>query len=186
MTRRVARKGARTPCVTRSVSFDDERGVEDLIETAEWLPVRDTIRDVEHTTDVRVLMEKIARGEDVQKTELVVQLERMLALVARTDADFEALVVMVKRRSRLPRDPDVVELRTLPDGTALVYTPWPVSSRGAVAEDLAAAHPEWVCEHDDPRGVPCFRASQLDVAAAATSYADALYLLGETASFLDT
>jgi hypothetical protein len=170
------------------VSFDEDRFVDELIETAEWQPLgrADTVKDVEHTTDVRVLMEKIARGEEVEKTELVAQLERMLQLVARTDADFEALVIMVRRRSRLRPDGDVVELRTLADGSALIYTPWPVSSRRTLEEDLAAAHPGWLCEHDDPRGVPCFRASALDIATAALSYDDALYLLGEQASFLDT
>jgi hypothetical protein len=168
------------------VSFDDESVCQDWIETSEWKPVQDTIRDVEHSSDVRVLMERIARGDDVGKSELVAQLERMLLLVARTDADFEAVVVMLRRKTKLRRDHDIIELRTLHDGTALVLTPWPVSSKPALEAELAAAHPSWVSEHDDPRGIPCFRASQLDVAAAAASYEDALYVLGDAASYLDT
>jgi hypothetical protein len=175
------------------VSFDEERVSEEFIETAEWHALtppredgRDTVRDATPTSDVRELMEAIARGEPVEKTQLVRELERMLRLVARTDADFEALCVMVRRTTRLRADHDCVELRTLPDGSAIIYTPWPVSSRPTIEAELAEAKPVWLAEHDDPRGVPCFRASSLDIASAALSYDDALYLLGREASFLDT
>ena len=49
---------------------------------------------------------------------------------------------------------------------------------------MRVAYPAWLTEHEDARGVPCFSASDMDLARSAVSYEDALYLLGGGATFL--
>ena len=56
-----------------------------------------------------------------------------------------------------------------------------MSARRDAARALDDAGEAWVAEHDDERGIPCFRAGQLEVARSASSYEDVLYLLGEEA-----
>ena len=148
----------------------------------------DTVRDVETPSDVRNLLDAIAAGHHVERNALIVELDRMLRLVVRTDADFDFLVLMVKRKTSplaLAEDGDIMDVHVLPDGTTIIHTTWSMSTRRIVAASLDQDNAPLVTEHDDDRGVPCFRASQVEIAKSAASYEDALYLLGENAvSFL--
>jgi hypothetical protein len=132
-------------------------------------------------------LDAIAAGHHVERNALINQLDRMLRLVVRTDADFDFLVLMVKRQTSplaLAEDGDIMDVHVLPDGTTIIHTTWSMSTRSIVAASLDQDNAPLVTEHDDGRGVPCFRASQLDVAKSARSYEDALYLLDEAVTFL--
>lgn len=167
------------------MSFDDELGgsstasqdFADTFDTLVGIPVAET------PSDIREMMERIAAGKPVPKTELMSELERMFRLVARTDADFESVVMILQRKTRFPWDPDVLEAVSLKDNTALVHTPWPISSCDVLPEELLARE-DWIEHHEDPRGVPCFRVSLLHVAVAAKSYEDVLRILGESIVWL--
>ncbi len=164
------------------MSFDDDLGgshsaSNDFADTLVGIPVAQT------PSDIREMMERIAAGKPVPKTELMSELERMFRLVARTDADFESVVMIIQRKSHFPWDPDILEAISLKDGTALVHTPWPISSCDVLPEELVARE-DWIQDHEDPRGVPCFRVSLLHVATAARSYEDAVRILGESIVWL--
>jgi hypothetical protein len=141
----------------------------------------DTVRDVETSSDVRSLLDAIAAGEHVERNVLVEELDRMLRLVVRTDADFDFLVLMVKRKTSLAlaEDGDIMDVHVLPDGTTIIHTTWSMSTKRIVAQSFDHDNAPLVTEHDDDRGVPCFRASQVDIAKSARSYDDALHLLGK-------
>lgn len=100
----------------------------------------------------------------------------------------EDLVLLVKRRSTLtvrvdPAD-DVHHVAELTDGL-LIRTIWPHSSSRDEAEVLLAeCYVTWLEEHDDSRGVPCFRAEHLSHVSRSSSYEEALAHLGEATSFL--
>ena len=148
-------------------------------------PQLDTVRDAEAPADVKALLARCAAGEPVDRTVLVAELERMLRLVTATDAGFDRAVLLIRRRSPLALRSDVVrDVYTLPDGSALVSTSWIRSAEARIADWLEGEAHAARAEHDDPRGVPCFRAAQLEIARAAASYEDALYLLGDSVRFL--
>jgi hypothetical protein len=138
---------------------------------------------VETPSDVRSLLDAIAKGEHVERNALIEELDRMMRLVVRTDADFDFLVLMVKRKTSLAlaEDGDIMDVHVLPDGTTIIHTTWSMSTKSIVASSFDHDNAPLIVEHDDERGVPCFRASQVDVAKSASSYEDALYLLGERA-----
>ncbi len=143
----------------------------------------DTVRDVEAPEDVKALFARLGAGERVERTVLVAELERMLGMVRTTAVAFDDAVVLVRRRTALEvpagsRGPDLYASHTLPDGAALLHTTWTIAQRHDLFAVLAGSHEEWLAEHDDARGIPVLRASQLDIARAASSYDDALYLLG--------
>jgi len=145
---------------------------------------QDTVRDVRPSDSVRDLMEKALRGEKVDESRLVSELARMLELVARTNEDFERLVLLV-RASALEglRSPAmrgrVLDVVALPDGSALVQTTFAVSAAAIVGTQLAPLFLD-----EDLGGVPCCASSQLEVAAAAISFEDALYLLGDAVAIV--
>ena len=140
---------------------------------------QDTVRDVRPSESVRDLMDKAMRGDAVDSSRLVRELARMLELVARTDEDFERLVLLV-RTSGLDalRSPAlrgrVMDVVSLPDGSALVQTTFSMSARAFAAAQLGP-----LMLDEELGGVPCFGASRVEVAAAASSFEDALYLLGD-------
>lgn len=149
---------------------------------------QDTVRDKEAPADVKALFARIGEGENVDRTVLVEQLEKMLGLVRSTAAAFDELVVLVGRRT--PLGPEAVlgasharAIHALPDGSALVHTTWTVAEREQLVRVLLRDRPAWLAEHDDPRGFALIRSSLLDVARAASSYADVLYLLGDDVTF---
>jgi hypothetical protein len=139
----------------------------------------DTVRDIETPVEVREL---------TTATVLVRELERMLRQVARTDADFDTLVIMVRRQTPLVIEvgpaSDVQDAYQLGDDAVVVHTSWLVSARGTFRRRLGDDLARWVIEHDDRRGVPCLRAGKLEIARAGASYEDALHLLGEHVTWL--
>ena len=143
----------------------------------------DTVRDIEPPSDARRLLDAVATGTTVERTHLVRELERMLRQVAQTDADFDSLGLLFKRKTTLVVEvgpgSDVHDAYELDDNTVVLQTSWFLSARSHFRRRLADDLAPWVVEHDDPRGIPCFRARQIDVVLAATSYEDALYLLGD-------
>lgn len=151
---------------------------------------QDTVRDKEAPADVKALLARIGAGEKVDRTVLVEQLEKMLGLVRSTAAAFDEAVVLVRRTSALaPSDmfgaPHARAIHTLPDGSALVHTTWTVAEKEELARVLLRDRPAWMAEHEDPRGIAVLRSSLLDVARAASSYDDVLYLLGEDVGFVN-
>lgn len=123
-----------------------------------------------------------------QAVGLVRELERMRWHVARIDADFDALVVFFRRRTPLSVEvgagahaQDAFELE---DDTIVVHTNWLVSARETFRRRLGDDLLGWVFEHDDPRGVPCIRAAQLETVLGASSYHEALHLLGDDVTWL--
>lgn len=149
----------------------------------------DTVRDAEAPEDVKALFVRIGAGERVERTVLVQQLEKMLGLVRTTATAFEEVIVLVRRRTALGpeeglRAAHARAVHTLPDGSALVHTTWTVADREELFRLLAREAPGWLAEHEDPRGIPSLRSSQLDIARAASSYEDALYLLGDDVTFV--
>ncbi len=144
----------------------------------------ETVRDLETPSDVRALMDAIAAGSAVDGTELVRELERMLRQVEAIDADFDSLGIFFRRRTPLEMavgpGSDVHDVYELGDETVVVHTSWLVSARGRFCRKLGEELAPWLDEHDDPRGIPCFRISQLEIVLSAESYDDALYLLGDS------
>lgn len=119
------------------------------------------------------------RGEPVPSSRLERELARMLSLVAKTDEDFERLVVLVRADglgalASFAMRGRVLDVVSLPDGSALVQTTFSMS-----AKDFAATQIAPLMIDDDLGGMPCFAASHLEVAAAASSFEDVLYLLGD-------
>jgi hypothetical protein len=119
---------------------------------------------------------------------LVRELQRMRWHVARIDEDFDSLVVLFRRRTPL-----TVEIGTgshaqdafeLADGTIVVHTTWRVSARERFRRRLGEDLMAWVYEHDDPRGVAAVRAAQLEIVLAASTYGEALNLLGGDVTWL--
>lgn len=114
------------------------------------------------------------------------ELERMRWHVAQIDADFDSLVVFFRRRTPVAIEigppgsgahaKDAFELE---DETIVVQTSWLVSAREQFRRRLGDDLLGWVFEHDDPRGVPCVRAAQLETVLGASSYHEALQLLGD-------
>jgi hypothetical protein len=144
----------------------------------------DTVRE-EIGLEVGALMDRIARGQPVARTELVSQLERMFGHVARMDADFNCVALLVRRRTSLVFTTlDVLDVDTLRDGTAIIYTAWTVATRASIMQTIRDEFPEWLTEHGDLRGVPMFSSSQMELVRTAVSYEDALFLLGDDATFL--
>jgi hypothetical protein len=144
----------------------------------------DTVRDVRPSDSVRDLMEKAMRGESVASSRLESELARMLSLVAKTDEDFERVVVLVRPEglgalASFEMRGRVLDVVSLPDGSALVQTTFSMS-----AKDFAATQIAPLMLDDDLGGLPCFAASHLEVAAAASSFDDVLYLLGEALEIL--
>lgn len=94
-------------------------------------------------------------------------------------------VFLLQRRSRAPLQAEpafigVNSQRALSDGALVIETDRagqdaPEMIALALGEKLA----EWVSDHADPRGVPCFRSTDLDAIASATSYDDAIARLGD-------
>ena len=127
----------------------------------------------------------------MQAVGLVRELERMRWHVAQIDADFDALVVLFRRRTPLAIEigpsgsgvhaRDAYELE---DETIVVHTHWLVSARETFRRRLGDDLLGWVFEHDDPRGVPCVRAAQLEMLLGASSYHEAILLLGEEITWL--
>lgn len=149
----------------------------------------DTVRDTEAPEDVKVLFAKIGAGKRVDRTVLVEQLERMLGLVRATNTAFDDVVLLVRRRTPLEiapghRAPDAYAVHTLPDGSALVHTTWTMQDKDDFFRVLDLNHRDWIEDHDDVRGIAVLRGSQLEVARAATSYEDALYVLGADVTFM--
>lgn len=149
----------------------------------------DTVRDVEAPEDVKALFARLGAGEKVERTLLVAELERMLGLVRTTAVAFDDVVVLVRRRTALEvppgaRAPDLYATHTLPDGAALLHSTWTMAQRHDLFAVLTTCHEEWLGEHDDPRGIPVLRASQLDIARAASSYDDAIYMLGSDITWM--
>lgn len=119
---------------------------------------------------------------------LVRELERMRWHVARIDADFDSLVVFFRRRTPLAIEigagahaKDAFELE---DDTIVVHTQWLVSARETFRRRLGDDLLGWVFEHEDPRGVPCVRSAQLELVLGASSYHEALALLGDDVTWL--
>lgn len=144
----------------------------------------DTLQDTSAPDSVRALMDAALDGQPVERTVLVSELERMLSQVARTDGDFDQLVLLVQREQALTlakggRAPNAHAAFTLPDGTAIIHTTWTFSQRRRAVRAIAKQNGAWLGQHEDRQGVPCFRASQLEIARAAASYQDALYILGD-------
>lgn len=120
----------------------------------------------------------------MQPEGLVRELERMRSHVAQIDADFDSLVVFFRRRTPVAIEvgpmgsgahaKDAFELE---DDTIVVHTSWLVSAREQLRRRLGDDLLGWVFEHDDPRGVPCVRAAQLEIVLGASSYHEALHLL---------
>lgn len=149
----------------------------------------DTVRDVEAPEDVKSLFARLSAGETVERTALVEHLERMLGLVRTTAQSFDDAVLLLQRTTPLTlapgrRAPDAYDVHALPDGSALVHTTWTVADKARLFHVLRKSHRSWIAEHADPRGFPVLSAAQLDVARAARSYDDALYLLGDAVTFL--
>ncbi len=144
----------------------------------------DTVRDVEPSDSVRDLMERAMRGEDVDESRLVQELARMLELARLTNEDFERLVLLVRPhaleglRSPAMRG-RVLDVVSLPDGSALVQTTFAMSAAAFAGAQIGPLFLD-----DDLGGVPCFAASQLEVAAAAGSFEDALYVLGDAVAIV--
>ena len=164
------------------MSFDDEvaglhGGPSEFADTIARIPSAET------PSDIREMMERIAVGKPVPKTELMSELERMFRLVARTDSDFESVVMVIQRKHRFPWDPDILEAHSLKDGTAVIHTPWPISSCDVLPEELLARE-DWLEEHTDERGVACFRVSLLPSAIGASSYEDLIRGLGDAITWL--
>lgn len=120
---------------------------------------------------------------------LLREFERMRGHVARVDADFDTLVVLFRRRT-----PIAIEIGTgahardafeLEDDTIIVHTSWLVSARSTFRRRLGDELLPWVHEHDDPRGVPSVRAAQLETALGASTYHEALAVLGDDVVWLD-
>jgi hypothetical protein len=114
---------------------------------------------------------------------LLRELERMRWHVARIDEDFDELVVFFRRRT-----PIAIEIGSgahakdafeLDDDTVVVHTSWLVSHRSTFRRRLGDDLLGWVYEHDDPRGVPCVRAAQLETLLGAMTYQEALHLLAD-------
>jgi hypothetical protein len=142
--------------------------------------IGDTIRDVEASDDVRALLGRIADGEPVERSVLVAELERMLRLVHRTDAAFNRAALLLLE-GELIADPELVaEVTTLPDGTQIVVTRWLLGAR----EKIATWLDRYAVIRTEPRSIPCFPLSQLEIARSARSYDDAVYLLGESLEFV--
>ena len=143
----------------------------------------DTVRDVRPSDSVRDLMEQAMNGA-VPSSRLVAELARMMEDVAKTDEDFERLVLLVRApalpglRSFAMRG-RVLDVVSLPDGAALVETSFSMS-----AKDFAAAQIGPLMLDEDLGGVPCLASSQLEVAAAAASFEDVLYVLGDAIELL--
>lgn len=102
--------------------------------------------------------------------------------VTRIDADFDSLVVFFRRRTPIGIEigsgahaQDAFELE---DETVVVHTSWLVSAREQFRRRLGDDLLPWVYEHDDPRGVPCVRAAQLETVLGASTYHEALALVG--------
>jgi hypothetical protein len=119
----------------------------------------------------------------MQAAGIVRELERMRGHVARIDLDFDSLVVFFRRRTPVAIEighgahaKDAFELQ---DDTIVVHTQWLVSARETFRRRLGDDLLGWVFEHDDPRGVPCVRAAQLELVLGASSYHEALQLLGD-------
>lgn len=119
---------------------------------------------------------------------LVRELERMRSHVARIDADFDTLVVLFRRRT-----PIAIEIGAgahahdafeLDDDTIVVHTSWLVSARESFRRRLGEDLLPWVFEHDDRRGIPCVRAAQLENVLGASTYHEALALLGDEVVWL--
>lgn len=119
------------------------------------------------------------------------ELERMRWHVAQIDADFDSLVVFFRRRTPVAIEigppgsgahaKDAFELE---DETIVVQTSWLVSAREHFRRRLGDDLLGWVFEHDDPRGVPCVRAAQLELLLGASSYEEALSLLRDDVTWL--
>jgi hypothetical protein len=124
----------------------------------------------------------------MQAVGILRELERMRGHVARIDADFDSLVVFFRRRTPVAIEighgahaKDAFELK---DDTIVVHTHWLMSARDGFRRRLGDDLLGWVFEHDDPRGVPCVRSAQLDVLLGASSYHEALHLLGDEVTWL--
>jgi hypothetical protein len=159
------------------------------VATGEHAIVMDTVRDVEVPAPLRAMLDASARGERVDDSLLVSELARMFELVQRTDADFDRLVFLLQPGALVTiatqeMAAHVVGVIALPDGSTIVQTSWSMAGRDLAIDAIDAQHPGWTSANGDPRGVPCFRASQIEVGAAGASYDDALYLLGDTVAFL--
>jgi hypothetical protein len=112
-------------------------------------------------------------------------LERLVATMSEGTA-----VLLIQRPSRRALTATYGGLHetgafALPDGTWVI----PTDRGGSDAEEMAAlalgeSLREWVDEHRDPRGVPTFRSSRLDVVRSAPSYEGALVRLGDAVRFV--
>lgn len=136
------------------------------------------------TSDVHELLDALVAGEPVHRSALTDQLDRMLAYVRETRADFDNVVLLVRRRTPTPVVHSA-DVHRLADGTLVLHTTLPMCARSAIA---AAFDEEGTAlligEHDDERGVPCFGASRLDLVLQARSYREALRTLDDAACFL--
>jgi hypothetical protein len=127
---------------------------------------------------------ELGQGQEtcVGRGALVDELSRMVDLLRRTDADEDRLRLLLRRRTLL--EVPGLEVQTLSDATAVVPTTWIMSSRARVTPLLVSEHPDWLVEHDDARGVPCFAAADLTLVLSCASYDDALEVLGDAVTFL--
>jgi len=142
----------------------------DTAETGEFA-IRDTVEDMTPTAAARELMDRAARGEAVDHSALARELTRMFELAHRIGEDFERVVLLLPPGALVAIaaiSTTIIDVLALPDGSSLVHTGFGMSDRHRIASLLG-----W----DTP--IACFKASQLEVASSATSFEDALYLLGD-------
>lgn len=115
-----------------------------------------------------------------EKPKVIANLERTIAT--------GTAVVMVKRPSRAAIGESSLgenERFALADGTWVVSTTRAGSDAAEmVALALGEEVPDWVAEHDDPRGVPVFMSNALDMVRDAKTYDEALSRLGEAVQFV--
>jgi len=109
--------------------------------------------------------------------------------VAQIAFEFDFLVAFFRRRTPVAIEIGVgahaKDAFELEDDTIVVHTHWLVSARETFRRRLGDDLLGWVFEHDDPRGVPCVRAAQLETVLGASSYHEALQLLGDEIIWLD-
>lgn len=113
----------------------------------------------------------------------------MLTKSERREPDDDDVVLAVRRRSPLliaveHPDSGVHEVTTLPDGTHIIRTTFSSACREEIAVLLAEFHTDWVAEHDDERGVPCFAAEHLGRVRGAPGYVALLERAGGDVEFL--
>jgi hypothetical protein len=116
------------------------------------------------------------------------ELERMHRHLVLLDADFDDVCVMFRRST-----PVAIEIGTgahardayeLADDTIVVHTSFRVSARERLRRRLGDELAPWLFEHHDGRGVPCFRAAQLELVLRAASYEEALLQVGADLTWL--